>query len=139
MYLLDTNIISELRLIPKNKANIHVEQWAKSCKSHQFFVSTISLMELEKGCLLKKRKDTQQGDMLLKWFYHTVIPSFENCILVIDTLVASVCASLHIPNPRPENDTWIAATAIVHDLILVTRNVKDYAGLPVKILNPFNE
>nr|WP_315043712.1 hypothetical protein [uncultured Moraxella sp.] len=95
------------------------------------------MMELEKGILLKYRKDPTQAKILENWFNYVVIPAFKNRTFIIDNEIAKICATLHIPDKKADNDEWIGATAIAHDLILVTRNVDDYAGMPVKILNPF--
>lgn len=137
MYLLDTNIISELRLIAKGRANPKLTQWARTCHSDDFFTSVVVLMELQKGILNKQRKDPKQAKVLKNWYDTIILPMFEGRILSIDNHTANICACLHIPNPAPENDAWIASTAIQHNLTLVTRNTKDFDIPQLSLLNPF--
>lgn len=137
MYLLDTNVISEMRKIPKGRANTNVANWFKTTKPSQLYTSIVVMMELQRGMLLKKRKDPVQGENLAQWLVHSVRPTFANHILYITDDISDICSTLHVPNPCPENDAWIASTTIAHDLILVTRNVKDFQNMPVKLFNPF--
>lgn len=138
MYLLDTNIISELRLLPKNRANANFVAWASQFPDDRiFYINSVVVMELERGVMLKQRKDPEQGNILANWLYNEILPSFSGRILNIDKAVAHVCSSLHVPNPKPENDAWIAATAIAHGMTLVTHNVKDFNGINVDIIDPF--
>lgn len=138
MYLLDTNIISEMRRLPKNKADVGVAAWAKNVNSHTFYTNPVVMMELERGVLRLERKDLMQGQILRHWFENTVKPAFQHRILLIDTDTAKICADLHIPNLTPENDAWIASTALQHNLILVTRNTADFQDMGVRLLNPFS-
>lgn len=137
MYLLDTNVVSELRKAPSGKANENVVNWAASIPSSYLYISVITLMELKTGILLKERKDPDQALLLEEWFKTKVLPAFENRVISIDKEVAIKCASLHVPNPRSDRDTLIAASAIVHGMVVVTRNVKDYDASMVKLLNPW--
>lgn len=137
MYLLDTNIVSEMRKIKQGKADPKVANWAKQIDNDKFFINTIILMELRRGALLKLRKDKVQGEHLLYWVENIIKVNFAGRILPITEQVSNICSECHVPNPRPENDTWIASTAIAHNFTLVTRNVDDFYGLPVKLLNPF--
>lgn len=137
MYLLDTNVISEIRLIAKNKAHPNVAKWVKSQDVDKFFLNSVIMMELEKGILLKYRRDPAQAKILETWFKTVIIPNFKERTFIIDNHIAEICATLHIPDKKADNDAWIGATAIAHDLILVTRNVDDFVGMPVKIFNPF--
>lgn len=139
MYLLDTNVVSELRKIKKGKANQGFKDWLYSVNPQELYINTIVLMELKKGIFLKQRKDPKQAQDLQMWLETVIRPTFAHRTLNIDENTIDICAKLHVPNPRPENDAWIGAMAIAYNMILVTRNVKDYTGLPVKILNPFNE
>lgn len=139
MYLLDTNIISEIRKIKSGKANQGVIEWLAATPENQLYINVVILMELERGILAKERKDQRQGIILRQWFEHTIKPTFANRILTLDIETASVCSKLHIPDHSPENDAWIAATAIQHNLTLVTRNYSDFARTGVKLLNPFTD
>jgi predicted nucleic acid-binding protein len=137
MYLLDTNVISELRK-PTGKANSQVISWAKRVDSSDLYLSAISIFELEKGILQRERKDIRQGKILRQWFDQQVLPSFLGRILPVDQAVAIVCAKLHIPDPKPERDALIAATALVHNMTVVTRNTKDFQYSSVLLLNPWD-
>lgn len=137
MYLLDTNAVSEIRKISKGNANIGFTNWFHSVKMENLYVNTVVLMELEKWHLLKSRKDKPQAEILRNWVLNTVYPMFDGRIFQVNIEIAKICATLFVPNPKPENDAWIGATAITYDLTLVTRNVDDFEGMPVKILNPF--
>ena len=138
MYLLDTNVISEIRKISRGQANIGVEQWTRSVSFDDCYLSVITLLEIEQGILrVKHRGDEAQFMRLQQWLNDTVIPTFDQRILPIDRHAARICARLHIPDQHPYNDALIAATAIRHDLTLVTRNLRDFADLNVPLLNPF--
>lgn len=137
MYLLDTNIVSELRKAKTNKADKNVIAWAISVPATSLFLSVISILELEAGVLLIERRDAVQGALLRVWLDDYVIPAFSGRILAIDTAVAQCCAKLHVPDPGAERDTLIAATALVHGMTIVTRNVMDFEQTGVKILNPW--
>ena len=137
MFLLDTNVVSELRKAPAGKANANVVQWASSVSSSSLYLSVITLMELQTGILLKERKDPEQGKLLHTWFDTKVLPAFENRVIPIDKDVALKCAAFHVPDRRSDRDTFIAASAIVHGMTVVTRNVKDYDISKIKLLNPW--
>ncbi|MDC7789855.1 type II toxin-antitoxin system VapC family toxin [Rhodoplanes sp. TEM] len=135
MYLLDTNVVSELRR--PDKAHPSVVAWAAQVPTPQVFLSVISILEIEIGASRLARKDAVQGRVLRRWIDETVMPRFADRILPIDTRVAQRCAALHGPDPRPERDAFIAATALVHGLIVVTRNTRDFEPLEVDVLNPW--
>lgn len=139
MYLLDTNVLSEIRKIGSGKANTGVVDWSKMIHPDDLFISVITLLEIEQGILKLQRKDTNQAKRYAKWLYDDVIPQFAKHTINIDSKIALKCASLHVPDKRPANDALIASTAIIHGLTLVTRNVADFQRLPVAILNPFND
>lgn len=135
MYLLDTNVISELR---KGKnAERSVTIWAQSLSAARLYLSVVSVLELEIGILLVERRDRKQGAILRSWMDSHVLPSFSGRILPIDTAVAQRCASLHVPNPRSDRDALIAATALVHSMTVVTRNVNDFQACGVTVVNPW--
>lgn len=136
MFLLDTNVISELRR--PDKADRNVVAWANAVPAANFFMSVISILEIELGARLIDRRDAVQGTVLRAWINDQVLARFEGRILAIDTAVAQRCAQLHVPNPRAERDALIAATALVHGLTVVTRNVGDFEPTGVPLLNPWD-
>ena len=137
MYLLDTSVISELRKAKSNKADKAVVAWANSVSATRMFLSTITILELETGILLVERKDPTQGAILRSWLNSHVLPAFSERVLALDTAVAQRCAKLHVPDPRSDRDAIIAATALIHGLTVVTRNVSDFSATGVDILNPW--
>ena len=137
MYLLDTNVVSELRKIDAGKADRHVARWANAVDVSELFLSALTLEELERGVLLVERRDRRQGEMLRTWLESKLLPAFEERILAVDASVARRCAALHVPDPRSPIDALIAATALVHGLKLVTRNVAHFAPTGVEVVNPW--
>ena len=137
MFLLDTNVISELRR--PERANRNVVAWATAFPAASFFLSAISILEIEIGALQLGRKDTAQGAFLRAWIDEQILPRFEGRILPIDTNVAQRCARLHVPDRSSERDALIAATALAHSLTMVTRNTADFQSAGVALLNPWNE
>ena len=137
MFVLDTNVVSELRKIGSGKADPNVTAWADSVDAGSLHLSVITILELEIGVLRVDRRDPQQGAMLRTWLDTRVLPEFSNRILPVDTAVALRCAGLHVPDPRAERDALIAATALVHGMTLVTRNVADFAATGVIVLDPW--
>ncbi|OAI19757.1 type II toxin-antitoxin system VapC family toxin [Methylomonas koyamae] len=137
MYVLDTNVVSELRKIRIGKANANVAAWADSVDAADLFLSVITLMELEQGVLSIERKDASQGAVLRAWLEQQVLPEFSERTLPVDTAVTLRCVKLHVPDKRGERDALIAATALVHGMALVTRNVADFQATGVTILNPW--
>lgn len=135
MFLLDTNVISELRR--RDKANRLVLDWAAAVPAAQFYISVITVLEIEQGILQVSRRDQAQGARLRAWFDTTILPTFGDRILVIDIAVAQRCAALHVPDPRAERDALIAATALVHGMTVVTRNVADFVATKVPLINPW--
>jgi hypothetical protein len=138
MYLLDTNVVSELRKTNSDRADRLVTAWARSIAAESMFLSAISVLELERGTLLMERRDPAQGAMLRSWMENLVMPSFAGRILPVDTPVALRCGALHVPDPKSYRDALIAATALVHGMTVVTRNVSDFEPSGVAVLNPWN-
>ena len=136
MYILDTNVISELR--KGRKAQRSVRVWAQGLPTASLYLSVISILELEIGILLAERRDRKQGAILRAWMDGHVLPSFLGRILAIDTVVAQRCAGLHVPNPCSDRDALIAATAFVHGMTVVTRNVGDFQSTGVPVVNPWH-
>lgn len=133
-YLLDTNVHSELRR--DDRANPAVRLWAKKLQLEEFSLSAITILEIELGVLRLARRDPEQSKPLRAWVEKT-LQDFAGRIIPIDTEVALRSAALHVPNPRPDRDAYIAATALVHDLTVVTRNTRDFDGTGVKLFNPW--
>lgn len=139
MFILDTNVVSELRKVRHGKADINVTAWAESVDAADLFVSAITILELELGVLSIERKDATQGIMLRAWLTQQVLPEFVGRTLPVDSAVAQRCARLHVPDRRGERDALIAATALVHGMTLVTRNVADFQPMGVSLVNPWEE
>lgn len=137
MYLLDTNVISELR--KSHKANPNVRAWAKRIATRSLYLSAVTILEIETGILQIARKDLPQADRLRQWLETIVLPTFTNRILSVDTAVARASAKLHIPNKRPDRDAMIAGTAITYGLAIVTRNVRDFDPSVSPIINPWEK
>ena len=137
MYILDTNVVSELRKAKSVKAYKKVIQWAKDISASSLYLSVISILELETGILLAERRDPSQGTILRSWLNSHVLPAFSERILPVDTAIAQRCAKLHVPDRRSDRDAIIAATALVHGMTVVTRNVQDFNQTGVEILNPW--
>lgn len=137
MYLLDTNVVSELRKAKSAKFDKNVFAWANSVSAASLFLSVITILELETGVLLVERRDLTQGSILRSWLNAHVLPTFSERILAVDTAIAQCCAKLHIPDPRSDRDALIAATALVHGMVVVTRNINDFISAGVEVLNPW--
>ena len=137
MFILDTNVVSELRR--PHKADPRVLAWADKTPVAGFFLSSIKVLELELGVLRMERKDAVQGALLRAWLDSQVLPRFAGRILPVDTAVAQCCARLHVPDSRAERDALIAATALVHGMTVATRKVDDFAATGVQIFNPWGD
>jgi predicted nucleic acid-binding protein len=138
MYLLDTNVISELRKARAGKADPNVSVWARTVPPASLFLSVIVIQELEIGTLLAERRDASKGAILRAWLDDQVLPSFAERTLPIDTAVARRSAALHIPDSRPIRDALIAATALTHGMTVVTRNPADFETTGAQTLNPWD-
>lgn len=143
MYLLDTNVLSELRKAPpshKNPRSVsrNVLAWSRSVSLGSMYISVITLLELERGTLLLERRDPRQGAVLRSWISGHVLDAFSDRTLVVDAQIALRCAAIHVPDPRSYRDSLIAATAIVHGMTVVTRNTSDFKMPGVTLLNPWD-
>ena len=138
MFLLDTNVVSELRKVASGKADPNVAAWAAGTNATDLFLSAITIEELEIGILRAERQNAAQGALLRAWMTGHVLTAFHHRILPVDTAVALMAASRHVPVTRPLRDAYIAGTALVHGLIVVTRNIADFAPMNVQHLNPWD-
>lgn len=135
MYLLDTNVVSELR--KAGKADARVVAWAEQTDVQFMYISVVSVLEIRLGILSLQRNDMTQANIFSVWLSRQVIPGFAERILPVDLPVALRCAELHVPDPRSDRDALIAATALAHGLTMVTRNTKDFQPTGVTMLNPW--
>lgn len=138
MFVLDTNVVSELRKIRLGRADANVARWADSVDTSELYLSAITIQELEIGILLMERRDAVQGAVFRAWMTGHVLPAFANRVLAVDTAVAQRSAGLHVPVTRPVRDGLIAATALVHGMVVVTRNVADFVPMGVPVLSPWD-
>lgn len=137
MFVLDTNVVSELRKVRAGKADKRVARWADSVDAVELYLSAITVQELEIGVLLAERRDPAKGAVLRTWLNSHVLPAFADRILPVDTAVALRSAQINVPEPRPVRDGLIAATALVHGMAVVTRNVADFEPMGVPVINPW--
>jgi predicted nucleic acid-binding protein len=138
MFLLDTNVVSELRKARAGKADKNVVAWAAGASAGSMFISVITVQELEIGVLLVERRDASQGAVLRRWLDAQVLPAFAERTLSVDTAVARRSAMLHVPDPRPVRDSLVAATALVHGMSVVTRNVGDFVPMGLDVIDPWH-
>lgn len=137
MYLIDTNVISEAR--KRSKTNKGVRTFFKQMIKEEasLFISVVTIGELRRGIeLIRHRGDIQQANQLEKWLEKLLV-EFEDFILNIDESVAQLWGRLRVPHPENALDKQIAATALIYDLIVVSRNLKDFRKTGVRVLNPF--
>lgn len=137
MFILDTNVVSELRKAGTGKADPNVISWLEQRDAASFYLSAITVMELELGVQQIERKDSKQGATLRTWLETRVLPEFSGRVLPVDESVALYCAGIHVPDPRSERDALIAATALVHGMAVVTRNGADFEATGVSLVNPW--
>ncbi|MEZ4237601.1 MAG: type II toxin-antitoxin system VapC family toxin [Myxococcota bacterium] len=138
MFLVDTNVVSELRKVASGKAARGVAVWSERTPASAMFISAITVLELELGVLGIERRDTASGAVLRAWLETRVLPAFEGRVLAVDASVARRCAALHVPDPRAERDALIAATALVHGMAVVTRNARDFDPMGVEVIDPWH-
>lgn len=132
-FLIDSNILSELR---KPKRAEQVAVWFRTVPPSELFTSVLVMAELRRGSLLIRRRDSASADKLDTWI-SDLWAAFEDRVLPVSSAVANRWAELMVPDPIPVIDGLLAATALVHDLTLVTRNTKDVIRTGVKVLDPF--
>ena len=137
MFLLDTNVISELRQGKVNQS-AEVRNWAAQHRASKLYLSAITILELEKGILLLERRTPPQGAALRVWLTG-VRAAFAGRILPFTEQAASLCAALHVPNPQGERDAMIAATAMEHGFTVATRNTQDFVNTGVLLINPWDK
>lgn len=138
MFVLDTNVVSEFRKVRSRRANPGVADWAGTVPAILMFLSVISLRELEHGVLLAELRDPRQGELLRSWLDNSVTQAFEDRFLPVTTDIARQAAALHVPNPAPFRDALIAATALHHDMTVITRNVADFERFDgLHVANPW--
>lgn len=138
MYLLDTVVISETRKIRTGRADPGVASWVARVDHDLAYLSAITIQELEIGVLLVERRDPVSGAVLRTWLDNDVFEAFEQRILPVDSTVARLAASLHVPDPAPISDALIGATAMANNMVLATRNTRDFERFPgLKVLNPW--
>ena len=139
MFLLDTNVVSELQKVGDGKADARVVTWISRHDAAGFYISALTLMELEIGILRIELRDGAQGELLRRWMDRHVLPEFLERTLPVDSAVALKCARLHVPDPRSERDALIAATALVHGMTVVTGNLSDFETTGVTAIDPWTE
>lgn len=138
MFVLDTNVVSELRKAATGRANPGVVAWAADVPSGHSFVSAITIGELEQGVLMAERRDPDVGHVLRRWIDDEVHRGFAERVLPVDAVVARIAASLHVPDPAPRHDALIAACALANRMTVVTRNAADFERFDgLEVLNPW--
>lgn len=136
-FILDTNVVSELRKAGDGRVNSNVLLWMAQRDRATLFVSVIIILELERGVLQLERHDPSQDGLLATWMERHVRPAFADRILAIDDAVATRCAGLHIPDPRNQADALIAATGLVLGMTVVTAHAKDFVSTGVQVIDPW--
>jgi hypothetical protein len=138
VYLVDTDVISELR--KKDKADRRVTAFFKDAAFRELplYLAAVTIGELRRGAeLIRYRGDTRQANMLERWL-EALLAEYSENVLPFDADVAQLWGRLRVPHPENSLDKQIAATALLYDLVLVTRNVKHFASTSVKLLDPFS-
>lgn len=136
-FLLDTNVVSELRK-SAGRAEPGVRAWAHQQLTSELFISVITVLEIEIGVGRVEGRDRTQGLVLRRWLEQNLLAAFAGRIVSIDLTVARRAAAMHVPDPRPERDALIAATALAHNHVVVTRNTADFERLGVQLINPWD-
>jgi toxin FitB len=136
-YLLDTNVVSETR----RRAAMHpsVAAWLGSMPPAQLFISSITVFEIQRGVQKVGRRDAERAAQLSSWLRTQVLPAFDGRVLGLDASAALHAAALHAGRARLDADRLVAAIALAHDKIIATRNVRDFEGLGVRLVDPWEE
>lgn len=137
MYLLDTNILSESRKLGNARIDPHLAKWLAQIDVEASYISAMTIYEIKRGVQRMEGRDAKQGAVLRRWLDEQILVIYQHRTLSLTREVALICAGLHVPDPKPERDAWIAASAIHAGLTLATRNVADFAGMGVRLINPF--
>lgn len=135
-YLLDSNIVSELR--KRDRADAGVRQWLAGVDDSELFLSVLTVGELRRGIESIHRRDRARALVLNRWF-HALVTQYDERILLVDQRVAEEWGRMNALATLPAVDSLLAATAHVHGLTFVTRNTKDVARTGVPCLNPFEQ
>jgi predicted nucleic acid-binding protein len=133
-YVLDANVVSALRVVGSNPA---VEAWTRSIPLTDLYVTALTIAEIERGVAKKEKADPRQGATLRRWFDRQVLPSFAGRVLAFDLEAARILAGFDVPERAPLDDALIGAVAVANGMAVATRNVKHFAPLGVKTLNPW--
>jgi predicted nucleic acid-binding protein len=136
LFLLDTNVVSELRKAARCDAR--VAAWQAAQNPQACFLSAITLLEIRLGIELARKRDRKQAEVWEAWLEQRVKPGFAGRILPVDHKVAEMCGRMHAERPGSFRDGLILATAVVHEVTVVTRNVKDFSGSGVRVINPWD-
>ena len=134
-YLLDTNVVSALRVRGRNRS---FEAWAVSIPVGDQFVTATTVAEIQRGVIAKERSDARQGSILRRWFDDHVLPAFADRVLPFDLSAARILATYLVPEHAPFADALIAAVAESADMTIATRNTKHFEALGVPCLNPWD-
>ena len=135
-YLLDTNVVSELRK-PHGKADENVRAWAVARPAAELYLSVVTILEIERGIAQVGRRDELQAQRLQRWLEDELLDVFRARILPLDVPAARRTARLHVPDPRPERDALIAGTALAHNMTVATRNIGNFEPMGVPVINPW--
>lgn len=134
--LLDSNVVSELRK-PESRREIHVTKWAEQVDFRNTYLSVITITEIKRGILSIERRDQKQAHILSSWLEKNILDTYRGRILSITTETALKAAALQVPDKHQLADAYLAATALEHKLMFVTRNVADFIDTGVQIVNPW--
>jgi len=138
MFLLDTNVVSDMRKVGKRSEFRTLGEWVSAQENSTLFISSITQFELELGVQRMERRDPKQGNQLRQWLSVRVAKAFDGRVLPFDIDATKICASFHVPDPASYRDAFIAAIAATHHLTIVTRNTRDFKPMGVACLDPYD-